>query len=70
MDNIQIIYRQSCKFPRRCALGDAVGSGVAAARASHAQQIRNYAKEEWDLRRAFVQANVHATRESTLHGPR
>lgn len=42
----------------------------AAARANHAQQIWNYAKEEWDLRRPFVQANVHATCESTLHGPR
>lgn len=27
-------------------------------------------REEWDLRGAFVQANVHATCESTLHGPR
>lgn len=42
----------------------------AAARASHAQQIWNYANEEWDPRRPFVLANVHATRDSTLHGPR
>lgn len=42
----------------------------AAARASHAQQIWNYANEEWDPRRPFVQANVHATCDSTVHGPR
>lgn len=42
----------------------------AAARASHAQQIWNYANEEWDSRWPFVQANVHAVCESTLHGPR
>lgn len=42
----------------------------AAARASHAQQIWNYANEEWDPRRPFVRANARATCDSTLHGPR
>lgn len=42
----------------------------AAARASHAQQIWNYANEGRDLRWPFVQANVHATCEATLQGPR
>lgn len=43
---------------------------AAAARASHARQIRNYANEEWDPRWPFVRANLRAARESTLHGPR
>lgn len=44
IDNVQIIYRQSCKFPRHCALGDAVDRG-AALRSIQAQQIWNYANE-------------------------
>lgn len=59
IDNVQIIYRQSCKFPRRCALGDAVDRG-AASRSIQAQQIWNYANEEWDLYQPFVQAKMHA----------
>lgn len=43
IDNVQIIYRQSCKFPRRCALGDAVHRG-AASRSIQAQHILNYKK--------------------------
>lgn len=43
IDNVQIIYRQSCKSPRRCALGDAADRG---ARSIQAQQIWNYANEE------------------------
>lgn len=31
IDNVQIIYRQSCKFHRRCALGDAVDRGCSLA---------------------------------------
>lgn len=59
MDNVQIIYRQSCKFPRRCALGDVVDRG-AASRSVQAQQIWNYANEEWDLYQTFVQAQMYA----------
>lgn len=57
IDNVQIIYRQSCKsppppqpHPRRCTLGDAGdvggGWGAAASRSIQPQQIRNYANEE------------------------
>lgn len=71
IDNVQIIYRQSCKFPRRCALGGAVDRG-AASHSIQAQQIWNYANEEWDLYQPFVQAYAHAICESTcvtLQGP-
>lgn len=53
IDNVQIIYRQSCKFPRRCALGDAVNMSVA----SHfiqAQQIWNYAKKRKKMRSLYM----------------
>lgn len=53
IDNVQIIYRQSCKFPRRCAFGDAVDRG-AASHSIQAQQIWNYANEECDLYQPFV----------------
>lgn len=53
IDNVQIIYRQSCKSPPTPTLHDAhrgmlemLGRGAAASRSIQPQQIQNYAKEE------------------------
>lgn len=56
------------QIPQTLCTRDAVDRG-SASHSIQAQQIWNYANEEWDLYQPFIQDNVHARCESTLRGP-